>query len=295
MKLLLTLFFLITSLVAQANEIKLIIPYSPGGSGDRIARTIERELSTGPYKIIVEYRLGAGGSVAANLVAATQKETVLMVASTGLITATGINYNVETDFKLVNYIGHEPLLLVVKNNNSIKSFKDFLKISKTNTMPYGTGGFGTSGHIAAAIVAQNNDNFIHIPYKGGSAAIVGLLGNDVSWLFESVAVTEEYIANGRLTPLAVYSDRRLLKYPNIPTLQELGYNNRGVYRWWVVIANRDADSQITSYINARLNHPSFKQKMQDLNININKPAYIDQFFQHEAAQARQLFQSLKLQ
>lgn len=295
MKLLLTLLFLFVTTLAQASDLRLVIPYSPGGPADRIARIIERELADGPYKIVVEYRLGAGGAIAANTVAATRGETVLMMASTGLITATGINYNVETDFVLVDYIGTDPMLLVVKNDGIIKDFRELIAYTRNHTVPYGSGGIGTSSHIAGAIVAQNNPNFIHVPYKGSAAVLTDLLSGTVRWAFDSNASVSEFITSGRLLPLAVYGKNRMPAYPNVPTLKELGYNDYGIYRWHAVVANRDADPQVINYVKNRLNQPTFKQKIQALQIDILKPAYVDRFFQHEAAQARQLFQGIKLQ
>ena len=295
MKTLLTLLFLFTTTLAQAIDVRLVIPYSPGGPADRIARIIERELADGPYKIVVEYRLGAGGAIAANYVAGVRNETVLMMASTGLITASGINYNVETDFMLVDYIGTDPMLLVVRNDGTIKDFRDLITLARNRTVPYGSGGIGTSSHIAGAIVAQNNSNFIHVPYKGSAAVLTDLLSGTVHWAFDSNASVNEFIASGRLLPLAVYGKNRMSAYPTIPTLKELGYNDYGIYRWHAVVANRDADPQVVRYVNDRLNRAEFKQKIQDLHIDITKPAYVKQFFRHEATQARQLFQSLKLQ
>ena len=239
--------------------------------------------------------MGAGGAIAANTVAATRGETVLMMASTGLITATGINYNVETDFVLVDYIGTDPMLLVVKNDGIIKDFRELIAYTRNHTVPYGSGGIGTSSHIAGAIVAQNNPNFIHVPYKGSAAVLTDLLSGTVRWAFDSNASVSEFITSGRLLPLAVYGKNRMPAYPNVPTLKELGYNDYGIYRWHAVVANRDADPQVINYVKNRLNQPTFKQKIQALQIDILKPAYVDRFFQHEAAQARQLFQGIKLQ
>ena len=295
MKILLTLLLSMATTLLQATELKLVVPYSPGGPTDRIARTVERELSNGPYKIVVEYRLGAGGAIAANYVAGVRNETVLMMASTGLITASGINYNVETDFVLVDYIGTDPMLLVVRNDSAIKDFRDLISLARNRTVPYGSGGVGTSSHIAGAIVAQNNSNFIHVPYKGSAAVLTDLLSGTVYWAFDSNSSVREFIINGRLLPVAVYGKNRMSAYPNIPTLRELGYNDYGIYRWHALVANRDADPQVIQYINERLNQAEFKQKIQDLQIDTAKPAYVKRFFQHEANQARQLFQGLKIQ
>lgn len=295
MKILLTLLLLMTATLLQATELKLVVPYSPGGSSDRVARLIEQELTDSKYKVIIEYRLGAGGSVAANYVASVRNETVLFMASTGLVTATNVNYNVETDFVLVDYIGTDPLLLVVKSDGTIRTFKDLIVQSREKFLPYGSAGIGTSSHIAAAIVSKNNSNFIHVPYKGSAAALTDLLSGNILWEFDSHASIGEFITSGRIKPIAVYGKNRMSAYPTIPTLKELGYNDYGIYRWHALVANRDADPQVIQYINDRLNRAEFKQKIQDLHIDTVKPAHVNRFFQHEANQARQLFQGIKLQ
>lgn len=293
MKLLCTLLFLLASSVVQAVDIKIVVPYPPSGSGGRVGRAVDQELNGGKYNFIIDYKPGANGTIAANYVAGVKNETVLMIGATALLAAPNIKYDVEKDFILVYYLGVDPLILVVNNSAGIKNFKDFIAHYKNKPAAYGSSGIGSASHIAAAIISQNNLNFMHVPYKTGANAMVDLLSNDLQFLFEADAVVGDFIATNKLTPLAVSNRNRLAKYPNIPTVRELGYNDYGVYRWFALVANRDADPEIIKYVIKRLDTPGFKRRLEEQGFDPTRPSYVNNLFQYEDAQLKQLFKDIK--
>ena len=298
MKILLTVLLLLISTVLSAKDIQLVIPFSPGGVSDQLARLIEIELSNDQYTIIVNYKVGATGAIAAKYVADTKNSTVLMLQSTGLISAPiinpSVNYDPLHDFALVKYLGAEPLLLVVKNDNTINNFGDFIKLSKTSTLPYGSGGIGSSQHLAMAVIAGNNPNFIHVPYKGAASVIADLLNGDIKWTVDSDLLQNQLIASGKTKPIAVYYSKRLKKYPNIPTVKELGINDYNQYRWHVIVANATADPKILSYVNSKLSGPNFLKKVQDLGFDTTEPDFINDFFANETVQTRRMLEHINL-
>lgn len=280
----LSLLLIVTSAFATPQEVKIVVPYSAGGPTDKVVRLLCTELSNVNYLFVPEYRLGAGGSIAANHVAQASG-TVLMVTSNGLVTSpvidSTVGYNPVKDFILVDYLGTEPLILTVNASSHIIDFKDFIKKSSTNFMPYGSAGVSTSGHITGAIIANNNKNLAHVPYKGSSAALTDLLAGNIIWTVDSDLNVKSFITDGKLKPLAVYFHHRLNQYPDVPTIKELGINDRGFYRWHIILANQSADKQVLKYVKTRLNEPGIRKKISNLGIDPQRPANTATFFSDE--------------
>jgi len=272
MKKLILLFSLLWSFAASSADVKLLVPYAPGGSADKISRIIAEHISTPDLRIVIDYKTGAGGIVAANYLAGIKTGTVLMLPGGSLVTAPltnpeAVKYNLDKDFIFVEYIGTEPTILVVNKQLGIKTFTEFLALSKKRSLFYGSAGIGTNSQIAAGVIAGQNKNLIHVPYKGGSAAIAGLLANDVQWLLESDATLSSLIASGNLIPIAVSFDRRLKDYPNVPTLKELGIDDKNYYRWHALVSNSSANVDILTIIKERLADPRLVDKLSTLGIH----------------------------
>lgn len=296
-KLFISLLLALISSAGHARDIKLIVPYSPGGSTDLVARTLSAKLSTSEYNFVVDYRLGAAGSVAANYVADTKIETVVMITSNGFIGNPMINaterYNVERDFTFVGYLGAEPLLVVARAGQ-FKALPDFVRASKSRSMPYGSAGIGSSGHLTCAIIADQNTNFIHIPYKGGAAVLVDLLAGHIVWMADSESILGPYIDSNKVTPLAVFYHKRLARYPWVPTVKELGINDRDFYRWHIMVANSSADPAVIAYLQVKLQDPQIKSAMETLGIDTTQIKNSDRFLKNETVKLQKIIKDYNI-
>jgi tripartite-type tricarboxylate transporter receptor subunit TctC len=274
------------------------VPYSAGGSTDRLARILAVKLSSPEYNFIVEYRLGGAGSVAASYVAEIKNETVIMITSNGLIGGPLINhtdrYDVERDFTFVGYLGAEPLMILVNPTTKIYNFREFLRQAKIQQMPYGSSGIGSSSHLTGAIVARQNPNLIHIPYKGGSSSIIDFLAGRITWIAESESSMGNYIEDGKAKPLAVFYHRRLDHYPTVPTVKEYGINDRNFYRWHIMIANSSADPLVIHYLQTRLKESDIKHTIESLGIDVTAPKNLDNFLKIEAVKMKQIIQDFNI-
>lgn len=278
--------------MAQARDIRLIVPYSPGGSTDRLAQILAFKLSSPEYNFVVDYRLGAAGSVAANYVSDVKKETVVMITSNGFIANPLINhidnYSPENDFVFVSYLGAEPLIITVPAVSKINNFKQFLQASKTQQMQYGSSGIGSSSHLTSAIVANQNPNLRHIPYKGGAQAMTDFLAGRIAWIAESDSVLGPYIAAGNARPLAVVYHKRLAQYPTVPTVREYSINDRDFYRWHIMVANRSADPEVIKYLKDRFQTADIKDTIKSLGIDTTPISNPDSFFKNETAKLQKI-------
>jgi tripartite-type tricarboxylate transporter receptor subunit TctC len=226
--------------------IALVVPMSPGGPADALARTLEQTLTTALNRsIVVEVRAGAAGEIGAGHVAKQDRGTVLLLASVSLATNnTEKNklYNIDLDLQPVFYFGHMPTVLVTSSRLPYQNFQDIQKIKKT--LSYASGGVGTTSHLTGAELSRIlQKDMIHVPYKGAGQAIVDLIGGNVDIRFMAGSVAFPYVQSGQLRALAVVSDQRLPQYPQIPTFRELGYENFGFKTWFMLLANKNANAQ----------------------------------------------------
>lgn len=255
--------------MASANTVKIIVPFSPGGMADKVARSVQTSLANGGINSIIDYKLGAGGYVAYNYVAKiNSNETVLLIASNGLtdiIDPAVAKYDLSKDFILVKSLGSMPALLMVRKNHPADTFKELTVLAKERPITYGSSGVGSGTHIASALIGEDY-NFTHILYKGQSQALIDVLSGQIDFLIESDSIIAPYIQSNKLKPLAVLANSRLKKYPTIPTFKELGVNDYNYTRWLVLVANKTADPNIILQVQKKLSTDTFKKELDELGM-----------------------------
>jgi tripartite-type tricarboxylate transporter receptor subunit TctC len=251
MKLFLILCFTVVNLVGnmvQANNtIRLIVPFSPGSSVDNTARAIEKTLMKElNLNAVVEYKLGAGGNVAAEYVINdTGKDPILLVTSSSVainVANRTSTVNLDQDLIPVAYVGTIAQVLVSSNQFAYKNLRDWSRIPNSTVITYASGGVGTGNHLSADFLKNvTKKDLVHVPYKGASAMIPDLVGGRVDIAFDFAPTAQQFIRSGRLTALAVVADSRVPELPEVPTFAELGFSNFGFETWYMVFANRRAD------------------------------------------------------
>ena len=260
-----------------ANQpITIVVPFAVGGSADSLARNVQQTLITNLNRsVVVENRPGASGEIGANYVAKRKQETVLLIASVSLATS-NVNrnnlYDLDRDLQPVFYLGHMPLVLVTHNQSPYYTLQD-LQYSR-KIISYGSSGNGTSSHLTGTELARVlKQDMIHVPYKGVGQAVPDLIsGNiDISFMFSSMVIP--YVQSGQMRPLAVVSDRRLPQLLQVPTFKELGYENFGFDTWFILMANRSADSQdladIRKVLRQTLSNNTSSQSYRSLGLEYN--------------------------
>lgn len=260
-KFILSLLFCVCT-IANAQTVRLVVPFTAGGIVDRSARVLEKTLSARlPLNFIIEYQLGAGGIIASNLVAKnTSKETVLLLHSSSIVANTidpNSTYDLAKDFLPVALVGSVPIVLVTNRQSGIVNLKQL----KNTDLPifYATGGPGTAMQVAGERLQQNlNKDMISVPYRGESAAFTDILSNNVTMMFASSSMLTGYTNSTQISMIAITGTQRHADFPKVPTFGELGV--RGFDRspnWVVLLANRNADSTVISKIKSAIEE-SFK-------------------------------------
>jgi tripartite-type tricarboxylate transporter receptor subunit TctC len=224
------------------RPIKIVVPSPPGGPPDIMARLLIDEMSKSlGQAVIVENRAGgAGGLIGAKSVLAAEPDgyTVLMGSTSTLLTAPLIYKDAgysATSFAPVAGLSETAEVLTVNQTVNAHSVADLVSLAKAQpgTLHFGSAGTGSLPHLEGELLkARAHIDMVHVPYRGGGPALVGLLGNEVQVFFSALTQMLPYIRDGRLGGLAVTSAARSPLAPEIPTMQESGFD-----RWITASVN----------------------------------------------------------
>ena len=220
---------------AQARPIRFIVPYTPGGPLDIVARALAEQVKDSLGILVVENKPGAGGNIGADFVAKAAPDGTTIVM--GAVATHAINpwlyvalpYDPIRDFTPITGVARVPNVLVMTPETAsrlhIASVADLVAYAKKNPgkLNYGSGGNGSAGHLAGEIFkAQAGVYMVHIPYAGGNPAQLALLSGQVDLTFDNLASAAANIKAGRLRALAVTTAARSSAMPDVPTIAEAG-------------------------------------------------------------------------
>jgi tripartite-type tricarboxylate transporter receptor subunit TctC len=264
------------------KQVSLVVPFPPGGSSDLIARTVGAKLQEKfgtPF--LVENKAGAGGTVGTGLVkrAAPDGNTLLVTSLGPLVIGPhlmkGLTYDTLKDFDYLTLAVQAPNVLAVPANSPHKSVADVIAYEKANPgkMTFASSGNGSSDHLTAELFWQvTGTSGLHIPYKGGSPAMVDVLGGQVAATFMNINTGLANIKAGKLRALAITSSKRSPLLPDVPTLEEVGIKGATVYSWQAFAAPKglpaDVKAKLSGAIIAALNDATVKPKLLELGFEI---------------------------
>lgn len=213
------------------KPVRIISAFAAGGTNDVIARTIAPKLSEHfGQQFIVENRPGGGGVIGTEFAAKSPADgyTLTIATTTTHVIAAAMRklpYDPVKDFSPINLIGATPYVIVVHPSMPVKNVKDLIAVAKSrpNQVEFGSGGVGTPGHLAGAMLnTMTGIKMLHVPYKAGNLALNELIGGHVSLTFSTTITSTQFIQSGRLRGIAVTSMNRLPALPNLPTVAESG-------------------------------------------------------------------------
>jgi tripartite-type tricarboxylate transporter receptor subunit TctC len=258
-----------------ARPIHIVVPFTPGGSTDILARSIGKELQDAwGQPVVIENVPGAGGSIGADKVARSIADgyTLLM----GHIGTLAVNpslypnlpYDPVKSFAPVAWVARVPNLLVVHPSVPARTVKELVALAKTRPgqLAYGSGGNGSAANLASEYFKlQTGTSLLHIPYRGTAPAVTDLVGGQIQVLFTGAPAVLSQIRNGQLRALAVSSPTRLEALPSLPTVAESGYKGFEADQWYGVVAPagtpREVIAKLNAQINQSLNSAALKARM----------------------------------
>jgi tripartite-type tricarboxylate transporter receptor subunit TctC len=246
-----------------SKPIRLVLGFAPGGISDVLGRALAAKLSQSiGQQIVVDNRPGAGGSIAAALVAKSPPDGYTIWLQD--MTSHAINqslysslpYHPINDFAPITLVAYSPLMLAVHPSQPTSTVKELVEYLKTHKerRNYASAGNGTPNHLAAETLKNiaGLSDLVHLPYKGSAPSVVALLGNEIAFSFLSMPPAVANVRNGKLRGLAVTSANRVSAVPNIPTMIESGYPDFELVVYTGVLAPAGTPAPIINKLNAEL-------------------------------------------
>ncbi len=221
-----------SAVLAQSTAtqpITLIIPYPPGGSADMLARPMLPDLQKIlGQTIVLDYKGGAGGTIATSALARAKPDgqTIILI-----LTAHAINdalypklpYDTRKDFAPVSLVATLPLLVAAPLSSPFNTIPELIAYAKANPdkLSYASAGNGNTSHLSVELFKTlTGTKMVHIPYKGSGPAVIAMLGNEVSFMFDSISTSFQQVKAGKLKAIAVSSLTRAEILPNTPTIAD---------------------------------------------------------------------------
>ena len=224
-----------------SKPVRVVVPYAAGGGPDVLLRQIAPRLGEALGEpVVVENKVGAAGVLAAQYVAHSAPDgyTLLMGSNTHLIQKIlqpELKFDPLTEFIPVSNMAASPTIMVVRADGPYHKLADVIAAAKANPgkMNYGSGGIGTSAHLAGAtFAALSGIKATHIPLKGSVEISTSLIRGDTDFAFPVTSTGVPQVKGGRLRALAVTASSRLKELPDVPTLNELMHNDLTVQESW---------------------------------------------------------------
>jgi tripartite-type tricarboxylate transporter receptor subunit TctC len=236
-----------------AKPVRLVVGQAPGGATDVVARLVAPKLGEQlGQSVVVENRTGAAGSIGATFVAKSPADgyNLLVVSSSYAINPSlysDLPFDPVKDLAPVTLIAEAPFLLVVHPSMPVRSVKDLVALAKARpgTLDFGSGGNGSSGHLAGELFKYlAHVDLVHVPYKGAGPALVDVIAGQIHMTFGSVLSSLGYVKNGRLRALGVTGPKRSSGAPDLPTIAEAGVKGYQTTTWYGLLAPANTPAAI---------------------------------------------------
>jgi len=254
------------------KPLRFILPFPPGGGTDILGRLIADRMTAGlGQPVVTENRGGAGGNVGAEAAARSAPDgyTIVLVAPSLAISPSlysKLNYDPVKDFAPVSLVATVPNVMVTHPSVPADTLAEFIRFAKTKPggMNFGSGGSGTSNHLAGElfnIVA--GVKLVHVPYKGVNLAMNDVLSGQIHLVVIGVPAAAPHIKAGKLRALALVAPQRASALPEVPTVAEAGLPNFEVTTWYGILAPAGTPKPIVTRLNAELVKIMHAPEMKD--------------------------------
>ncbi len=290
------------------RPITVVVPYSPGGGVDIITRLVTPPMAELlGQSIVVDNKPGGGTNIGMGAVARGAADGHLLLTASNTLTTNKalyakLGFDPLKDLIAVGRIGEAPLVVVVNARSPHKSLAGLIAAgkAKAGALSYGTAGVGSSGHMASALLERAGGfQAVHIPYKGGSAAVTDLLGGRLDFMAINPLEVAGHVGSGALRALAVLNGSGSRLLPGVPTARAQGVNVQATV-WWGLVAPAGTPATVVQALNQALNkalsQPAVQQKLADIGATPigGTPAEFSAFIQAESTELESVIRAANI-
>jgi tripartite-type tricarboxylate transporter receptor subunit TctC len=226
------------------KPIRVIVPFSPGGSADNLMRTLQPGMaSVLGQPLVLDNRAGASSVIGTEIVARAAPDgyTILLITTTHTVNPSMMKklpFDPANDFAGITLAVSQPNILVVHPSVPAKSVKELVALGKTKgPLTFASGGNGSSPHLSGELLRMiGGIDLTHVPYKGSGPGLTAVLGGQVTMMFLGPLAVDGHIKSGKLRALAVASNKRTSVFPDLPTMAEAGYAGIETGTWYGLLA-----------------------------------------------------------
>ncbi|MCZ2496813.1 tripartite tricarboxylate transporter substrate binding protein [Xylophilus sp. Kf1] len=273
-----------------STPITLVVGWPAGGPSDNVARLVAVHMGAAlGQTIVIDNRAGAGGNIGSDLVARARPDgaTIMLatVASHGLnsVLYSRLAHDPLKDFAPIGIITSSPSVLLVPADSPIRSVRQLIDSARSQPgrLNYGSGGVGSSQHLAGASFKQlAGVDITHIPYKGTAPAMTDLMSGRVDLVLSTGALS--FIRSGKVRALAVASRQRLAALPEVPTFDEAGLQGFYTDSWYGLVAPAGTPRAVLERYNAALatalRDPGVRRQFTEQGAVAVEPMGVDAFW-----------------
>jgi len=240
--------------------IKIVVPFSPGGTSDLLAREVARNISDDwGQPVVIENRPGAGGAIGTAEVAHSPADgyTLLMGSSAALAISPYImkdtRYDPSKDFKPISLVAKIQNMLVVNPDIPVKTVPELLAYAKSHRLIFASYGIGSSPHMSAEMFEKMGGiEMTNVPFRGAPEGMAEILSGRVNLVFDNLPSALPMVKSGKLTAIAVSGNHRSALAPDVPTVAESGLPGFDVTTWYGLVASAAVPDDIVDKLSAEV-------------------------------------------
>ncbi|WP_158215282.1 Bug family tripartite tricarboxylate transporter substrate binding protein [Candidimonas nitroreducens] len=295
-----------------SRPIKLFVGYAAGGTADVVARMLAKEIGNSlGASVVVENKAGANALIATNELRRSKPDgyTILMASLSHVVNPVlhpkEAQYDPVRDFAPIAGVVTLPLVIVTSYNSPYQSVADLISVARKEPghITFASAGVGGSGHLAGAMLAQSADvDMLHVPFNGNAPGLSEVIAGRVSFMFYPTIGIANRVQQKQVRVLAVATSERMADFPNVPTLQEIGYT--GFERtaiWLGILAPKGTPKNIVKLLHQEvakaLHKPEVQRRLSSLGaLTVNSdPAQFSQFLASDHARWSNVIQKAGIQ
>jgi tripartite-type tricarboxylate transporter receptor subunit TctC len=261
--------------------IRIIVPFTPGGSNDVVAREIANGLQPRfKQNVVVENKPGGGGTIAYQFVAKSPPDGyMLLIAPASFTMGPHLSrspvYHPVKEFAAINLVADVPFVMVVPASLPVKTVKEFIALAgkSPNKLSFGSVGVGTPQHLAGELFKMHaRIDLVHVPFRGATAVLPDLLAGRIDMFIGAINSLLPLIRDGKLRALAAASPKRIASLPDVPTISEIAFPGFEVGSGVGLVAPAKTPPAIIATLNREIANiiadRGFHQRMQKIGVDV---------------------------